>query len=429
MKKRFKLLTVAICIALAATMLGVFAGCNGDNEDLGALTFSGAVLPMGFEGIAYSHVLPVATAPEGQTPAITYTLATGSTLPAGLNFNAATRAITGTPTAVVAAHSFSVVASAPNFTPATAIFTITISSAGEIAFSTHNIPNATINVAFEYQIGPAIAPGATATHTLTGGNLPAGLSINEAGLITGTPTATGDFDFEITANADGFDPVVVEFQITVTLTAFHFPVVLTDLTGFNGGSMEYGGDHPSFTTVERTGLGNGPFDTVGQLFPYFLQGVHNAMGTVVWTIYSNVASVAELHMSLGMEIPTSITMHSLSGGGGHRINHNGVDLAFSDITLSRENMASPIQFNLHYIATINLVAGNNTITFHFGSNTWLMAYPNADGTDGGPSLDTLVLYTDAVLSWGNPPQVGNIYNRFQGSPLSDLQHNPQTTRF
>jgi hypothetical protein len=47
------------------------------------------------------------------------------------------------------------------------------------------------------------ATGGSPTWTITSGSLPAGLTLNSAGLLSGTPTATGDFSFKVNASSGG----------------------------------------------------------------------------------------------------------------------------------------------------------------------------------------------------------------------------------
>ena len=86
------------------------------------LSYTGRILPEGKRNTAYEENVGTAT---GAT-SITYALAQGSTLPAGLNLSGAGM-ITGTPTVVAANHTFVVVATAgASYTDGEATFTITI---------------------------------------------------------------------------------------------------------------------------------------------------------------------------------------------------------------------------------------------------------------------------------------------------------------
>ena len=88
---------------LVAVLVSLLWSCGGGSSDSGApppgvLTITTSALPNGQVGKAYSAML----AASGGTAPMTWTLTSG-TLPAGLALNAQTGAITGTPTATVAA--------------------------------------------------------------------------------------------------------------------------------------------------------------------------------------------------------------------------------------------------------------------------------------------------------------------------------------
>src|SRR6202021_1937536 len=85
------------------TAMGLLSACGGGSGSgnaaeppPAALTISTSSLPAGQTGVAYNAVL----AATGGTPPYMWTLASG-TFPAGLMLNAATGAITGTPTQAV----------------------------------------------------------------------------------------------------------------------------------------------------------------------------------------------------------------------------------------------------------------------------------------------------------------------------------------
>ena len=149
------------------------------------LAISTSSLPSGQVGVAYSATL-VAT---GGTPTLNWT-ATGGALPAGLNLNASTGAITGTPTATAnnLALTFQVQDSGSPVQNKSVNLTLTIAPA-TLAISTSSLPSGQVGVAYSATLA---ATGGTKpyTWTLTAGTLPPPLLLNAAtGAITGTPTA------------------------------------------------------------------------------------------------------------------------------------------------------------------------------------------------------------------------------------------------
>jgi hypothetical protein len=140
---------------------------------------------------------------SGGTPPVTWSIVAG-TLPAGLSLNASTGQISGTPTAL-GVSNFTVRATDQSTPPATpqSDLSITVKSA-PLAITTTSLPGATENSAY---VGATLqATGGTppVTWTITAGALPTGMNLNNStGVIDGTPTVSGTFNFTVTATDSG----------------------------------------------------------------------------------------------------------------------------------------------------------------------------------------------------------------------------------
>ena len=164
-------------------------GCNSSSSGKTTptpLVISTSSLPSGQVGVAYSATL-VAT---GGTPTLNWTTTSGA-LPAGLKLDAATGAITGTPTATAnnLALTFQVQDSGSPVQTKSVNLTLTI-AAPTLAISTNSLPGGQVGVAYSQTL---VATGGTTPYTwsLTSGALPANLQLNAAtGAITGTPTVS-----------------------------------------------------------------------------------------------------------------------------------------------------------------------------------------------------------------------------------------------
>ena len=155
------------------------------------ITVSPSTLPGGSVGTVYSQT---ATASGGTAP-YTYAVTTGA-LPVGLSLNPGTGAISGTPTAG-GTFNFSVTATDANSYTGTRNFTQVIAPA-VIVVSPTTVPGATVGSAYSQSVS---ASGGTLpyTYAVTAGALPAGMTLSSAGVLSGTPTAGGNFSFTISS--------------------------------------------------------------------------------------------------------------------------------------------------------------------------------------------------------------------------------------
>lgn len=189
--------------------------------------------PAGTVGISYNATL----AATGGVAPYTWTLLSGS-LPAGLSL-ASAGVISGTPTT----HGTSIVTvqvadSEANQQTAIAQLTLTINT---ITITTQSLPPATVNIAYSV---PLAAVGGVAPYTWTmSGTLPAGLSLNSAGVITGTPTATGGSTFNAQVADSEQPPAAASAQLSITVNSSGTPVALEGnyaffLNGFNSAGVD-----------------------------------------------------------------------------------------------------------------------------------------------------------------------------------------------
>ncbi|MGB9255008.1 MAG: putative Ig domain-containing protein, partial [Candidatus Korobacteraceae bacterium] len=144
--------------------------------------------PAGTVGVNYSTTL---AATGGVTP-YTWSLASGS-LPAGLSLSAS-GVISGKPTASGASTFTVQVADSGGTSQQTAIAQLTI-AINVVTITTMSLPNAAVNVLYS---APLAAIGGVTPYSWTmSGTLPSGLSLNSAGVISGTPISTGSATFTV----------------------------------------------------------------------------------------------------------------------------------------------------------------------------------------------------------------------------------------
>ncbi len=182
-----------------ATNLAGASNATYDIEILGPPSFTTtSPLPYGVAGVAYSQQI------EATGDALFSQV--GGTLPTGLSL-ATNGLLSGTPT-VAGPYSFTVRATnAYGWTNRN--FDLQI---GEIpVFSTTNpLPSGMMGVAYSQQIVASGSP----TFSLFDGSLPGGLNLSGAGLLSGTPSAAGSFNFTVRAtNTYGWSNRVYDLLI------------------------------------------------------------------------------------------------------------------------------------------------------------------------------------------------------------------------
>ncbi|MET0616308.1 MAG: putative Ig domain-containing protein [Luteibacter sp.] len=220
------------------------------------LTMGPASLADAREGLAYSAQLTT----SGGTPAYTYTLPSGG-LPAGLTLST-NGAISGTPTQ---SGSFTFLAqvtdSTPsnNNTPATAQknYTLQVAAAPTITVSPASAANATYGQAYGQTFS---ASGGTGPYTFAStGTIPPGLTLS-GNQLSGTPTATGSFNFTIRAtDQDGYTGQT-SYTLTVSTSVPGAPTGVgatagpgTASVGFTAPANNGGGSITGYTVTSNPG--------------------------------------------------------------------------------------------------------------------------------------------------------------------------------
>ncbi|TXH70606.1 MAG: autotransporter domain-containing protein [Lysobacteraceae bacterium] len=180
------------------------------------ITLTPAALPGGTAGTPYNQVLTIS---GGIAP---YTVTLTGALPAGVTFNAATRTFSGTPTASGTFNISVTATDSTGGTPATVTNNYTLVIAAPTLTMTPTagaLPGGTAGTAYNqsFVASGGIAPYA---YALTAGALPAGMTLSPAGVLSGTPTAAGNFTFSVRAtDSTSGTAATVTHAYTLTISA------------------------------------------------------------------------------------------------------------------------------------------------------------------------------------------------------------------
>jgi hypothetical protein len=232
-------------------------------------------LPGGTAASAYPSTTLQAS---GGVPPYTWALGSGSTLPAGLNLSPM-GALSGTPaTAGSYPVTFDVTDS---FTPpdtAKASFTLTIASGSggappTLTITPTTLPNATLNTTYSATL---TASGGTTPYSFSlanGTTLPAGLTLSNAGAISGTPTKAGTsaFSVEVT-DATAPTPLSQTGNLSITVNSSPGPSCGNMSTG-NGASLNGYVPFPS-SNLWNTNIASAPVDPNSATIIGVLTGSH-----------------------------------------------------------------------------------------------------------------------------------------------------------
>ncbi len=245
MNKKSVLDLQRIILAVGVTTLWLARAQSG-------LTIAPATLPFGLVGVGYSAQIN-----SNGSPATTWNLASGN-FPPGVGITAigSSTIISGTPI-TMGTFSFTLSATDPqrNNASTTQGFSIIIVQMNP----TSPLPTATQNA--PYSVAFTISPGGNFTWQTLG--LPPGLTLSPQGMLSGSPTMTGTFVFDVTAtptqNANFVGPAILgAYQLTVLPgLAFTSSVVLPN--GVAGMNYSFalaasGGMQPYQFTTEPSGV-------------------------------------------------------------------------------------------------------------------------------------------------------------------------------
>ena len=185
------------------------------NVTIGAaatITISPSTLPAATVASPYSETISA----SGGTAPYTFAVTAGA-LPSGLSLSSA-GTLSGTPTAG-GTFNFTVTATDAGSVSGARAYTLTVAAPAMTLPSTA-LADGTVGTAYSGSVNAATGGTAPYTYALTSGALPSGLALGATdGQITGTPTASGTFNFTVTAtdSSTGTGPYTASNSYAITI--------------------------------------------------------------------------------------------------------------------------------------------------------------------------------------------------------------------
>jgi formylglycine-generating enzyme required for sulfatase activity len=175
-------------------------------------------------GKQYTAITPAPfTVSGGVAP---YTWSTTPALPAALTINATTGMISGNLTAAPGNYTVAVMVKDKGNQTASRNCTITVQEADPFAWVTpETLPGGKVATAYSQNLTVSGGKSPYSFATKNGSTLPAGLTLNATTRrISGTPTASGNFSFTITAKDSGSPATTIERTFTLAIQAYGMSV-------------------------------------------------------------------------------------------------------------------------------------------------------------------------------------------------------------
>ncbi|HYI93632.1 MAG TPA: DUF4082 domain-containing protein [Bryobacteraceae bacterium] len=352
-----------------------------------ALAITTTTLSGGTVGTAYTGTL----AASGGTSPYTWSLVSGSSLPAGLTLNASTGGISGTPTpSGTSIFTVRVTDSATPPATTTKSLSITIAAAPTpVSITTTALPEGTVGVAYSTTLA-ASSGTAPLTWSIVTGSLPSGLTLNPGtGVIAGTPTTAAPSAFTVRVTDSATPVATAEKTLSIAIAAAPVPLSITT-TALPGATV---GTAYSMTLVANGGTTPYTWSLVSGTLPPGLT-LNATTGSITGTPTSAVtrslnirvsdsatpAATANRTLSITIASALSITTATLPGG--------NVGAAYST-TIAASGGTAPRTWS---VATGSLPAG---LTLN-ASTGGIAGTPTAVGTS-----NFTIRVTDAATATAN----------------------------
>lgn len=283
-------------------------------SQIAALAIDTTSLPGGQAGTAYSTTL----AADGGTPSYTWSVSAGS-LPAGLTL-AGNGTISGTPTTSGSSNFVVTVTDAESPTQTkTASLSIVVAPAPSTpppALTIGSSAFAAGQVGKGYSAALSASGGTPGyTWSLSGGSLPAGLSLSGNGAISGTPAASGTSSFTVTVSDSGSPAQTQSANLSLTVNAGQLTMTAsvpsTGQTGTNyNAALSASGGTPGYTW--SVSAGSLPAGLTLNTSTGAISGLPTTDGTSNFTVTVSDSGSPAQTQSAGLSITVSTTQLAIT---------------------------------------------------------------------------------------------------------------------
>jgi len=328
-------------------------------------------------GLINQPITPYVITATGTDP-ITYS---ATNLPAGLNYNASTHTISGTPTQAGTTNITLIADNMVGTDTKTLVFTVTAPGTPPVITSalTAKTP---VNQAFTY----TLTASGTGPISYNASNLPSGLTFNTTThQITGTPTVAGIYNIPLSAtNSAGSD------NKTLVLTVGTPPSITSALTA----SGVTGQQFPTYTL---TASGSSPIGYNATNLPpglsfnattHTINGAPSQVGVTNVTLtatneYGNDSKILVITVIAGPQPPVITSSLTASGTKNQAFSYTVTAEGTQPITYTATNLPSGLSFDpaTHIISGIPTAAGVTSVP---------LTATNAAGTDNKTLVITIV---------------------------------------
>ena len=287
-----------------------------------------ASLPGGTSGTAYSRTL----ATSGGTAPYTWSLLSG-TLPAGLSFTSG-GILSGTPGAT---GTYNFTLRVADGTGASVTQSYSVITAAALSVTTTTPMPGTVGAAYSQALASG---GGTAPYTwvLASGTLPGGITFSPAGLLEGTPTAAGNFNFVVRVTDGAGATITKSLSISVSEPVTEYLVA----AGLPPASFFIDSDNDGIVNLLEFLLGGNPNASDASIVPVLGLSPDGVTVTYTFRVTSSPGSVAWKIKSSG----NLAAWDDVAIGGGTTLSSVPGPSGSNDITLTMPAPAAPFYLRL-----------------------------------------------------------------------------------